>query len=115
MKTTILICIALLFGLTTAAQNFVTGPNSPYATYKHQQISPDYNDPSPFSILNTNNTHDYNDPSPWSVSPGNYYHSPDGIQIIGNAREIRYPKPPIGVSDGPHHSVISELPRVQIH
>ena len=115
MKTTMLICIALLFGLTMSAQNFVTGPNTQYSTYKFEQMSPDYNDPQPFTILNTNYIHDYNNPAPWSIHPMKYYRSPDGIQVVGYAQEIRYSKPPISVSDGPHYTVMSKRPTVMIY
>ena len=68
MKTTILICIGLLFGFTVSAQDSKIQPDSPYATYKHeQQMNPDYNDPPPLCIYVKNN-----------------YKTPNSIQASGN-------------------------------
>ncbi len=94
MKTTFLICIALLFGLTISAQNIDAKPDLPYATHEYKMMSPDYNDPQPWSVIVTKGVSDYNDPLPWCVYVSKNM-SPDAIPALGYpTHEKYYVKPP---------------------
>ena len=114
MKTTILICISLLFSFTVCAQNS-DGPNSPVATYKCKQMNPDYNQLPPWVISQTPRICDYNQLPPWCRQERELM-SPDGIPALGNAtHEKYYADPP--VIRYPHSKLIiqDEKPNVMIY
>jgi len=68
MKTTILICIALLFGFTVSAQDTGTQSELPYASFEYEEMNFDCNDPYPWSVVSTKNVADCNDPVPYIIS-----------------------------------------------
>ena len=105
MKTTILISIALLFGLTISAQNFDAPTNSLYAAYENEKMSPDNNDPLPWCVSVNKNISDYNDPHPWIISTKNNM-SPDNIPAGGYAtKKTHYVKPPISYAPHANYSI----------
>jgi len=94
MKTTILICMAFFFGLTISAQNSDAQPNSPYASFTYEQMSPADNDPLPWFIDVTMGDSDYNSIQLRKISVKNII-APDLPAFPNSAYERHYKKPPL--------------------
>jgi len=93
MKTTILICIVLLFGFTVSAQDTGTRSELPYASFNAEKMNTDYNDPYPWGVAVTNDF-DYNDPHPWGVYVSK--NIPLDAPVTGWATQNTHdPKPPV--------------------
>lgn len=86
--------MALFFGLTVSAQNSDAQPNSPYASYKYEQMSPADNDPLPWYIGVTIGDSDYNSIQLRKISVKTNI-APDLPAYPPSAYERHYRKPPL--------------------